>query len=363
MRKSPVIILMTALTLASARAGTIQIGKLPYPGARIVEVAKGELTFAVQGSPVRITKPLDQIVLIGIDDKPAFNQAEQARTIDPAKAVALYDKAGESAVNLWEKRLISYRRLDALGRAGLIARWAQEWSQLLEGTEAPAAMKLKPARMGDESETKEAIKSLTAALEKAGDIEARAAMGVLVEQLKAHLSGKTTSRPVEPGKAPTGNGGTTDGATVKPSGTGMLGLIENLINAGEAARAMAEIDRYMEIANSRELPRVMFLAGVARLKVHQTTGAREMLPEAGVMFMKVVVFFPRSNDALEALYLAGQVSELLGDSTGAIAAYTMVGARYPDSKSEFAKRAAERLNALQADRNKVKSEPKAAKKG
>ena len=113
-RKTAVVTMAILAGLSSARADTVQIGKLPYSNVRVADCSNGNIVFLVGSNPV--TKDLKDVTLIQIDGKEAFNQAEKQRPGAPAKAAALYDNAMRAAWNQWEKKLITYRRLDCLGR-------------------------------------------------------------------------------------------------------------------------------------------------------------------------------------------------------------------------------------------------------
>ena len=121
-----------------------------------------------------------------------------------------------------------------------------------------------------------------------------------------------------------------------------------------------EIDAFIKQADSRELARAMYLGGVARMQAAKGTDSR-LLKEAVLLFMKVAILCPGSSDAPAALFCAGEASELIGDKAGATAAYTDLTVR--GGQSEFVKRAAEKLKALQAEGPQDKTEGRPGDKG
>ena len=372
MRKVPVILMTAALALASARAetDTVNIGKVPYKPVKVTGFTGGKVTFVMGTNTV--TRPLDDIASITLGDRAAFSQAEELRTTDPAKALGLYDRANREAVEVWERRLISYRVLECFGLMGQTNRWVREWTSMLASGEVAAA-KLRPAKTGDEAQLRGAIEHLEVALKQRVGDNAKIAIRDVLALLRANLP--SARAPVNEGQQmpsvqeKPGPEEKLDAGTVRApmavqitgQSTGKLLSFEAMIKSGEAERAIRDIDEFLEKeANSTELPRAMFLAGIARLKVVEKTRSRRLLAEAAVMFMKVAVFCSNSPDAPEALYRAGEGSELLGDGAGAKAVYAALRLHYP--KSNFAAHAAERLKVLQAEEAKRETEGKAAVK-
>jgi tetratricopeptide (TPR) repeat protein len=362
MRRTPVVILTIALLAAPAGADTVRVGKLTYADVRVTGFSEGNLGFMVAANPV--IKPISKITLIAVDNRETFNKAEQLRESDPVKAVGLYDAAARAAWNQWEKKLISYRRLDALGLAALSGRWAREWTELILGGEG-AAVDLRPAKLGDESQVREAAAQLQRALKEAEETRVKVAILTVLEQLKAHDPSAASVDQTNGAGENEAEDGTepSTGVEVKVSSesVGRLTDFEVMLTTGKAEQAVAEIDKFLKIAGERDLPRALFLGGVARLKVLRGRTSRQPLSQAGVMFMEVAVFYPGCADAAEALYRAGEVSERLGDAAGAGAAYREVGYRYPDSS--FAKEAAKKLQALQAEATEATAEDKTAAEG
>ena len=351
-RRTAVMTMAILAWLSSARADTVQIGKLPYSNVRVADCSNGNIVFLVGANPV--SKGLTDVTLIQIEGKEAFNQAEKQRAGDPAKAAALYDNAMRSAWNQWEKKLITYRRLDCLGRAGLTGRWAHEWALLLLETGEPAATRLSPAKIGNEAEVKAATKTLREAMQRANDSTVRAAMAAVLEQLKQGPSepGQST-RPSEPLTEPVKPETPQDGPNIVAQSAGELRTFETKVSRGQGADIVDDIDRYIKTAPVDDLPRGLFLAGAARLQAAEKTGNRRLLAEAALMFMKVTIFFPGSPDAAQALYRAGEASQALGETKAALEAYRILTVRY--NQSDYAKRAADKIKALEAEAERQSS--------
>ncbi len=339
--------LVTVCGAAAADTVTMASG-IPYSDVRVEGMLAGELTFRIAGRR-RVTQPLAEIKQIAIAGSGAFNEAEQLRVEQPAKAVARYDAAARGAGGRgWMGRLIEWRRLDALGRAGEIERWAREWGELLsiEG-EAKAAAKLRPAERGTPEENARAAERLEEALSKIDDPEARTGAKAVIT-----LLGGEGATP------PAGDG---DGdAAVRPApddvdvtvrvddgaSSPRVRRLEELVAGGDPAAAIRTVDSQLLAATAAELPRMLYLAGMARLKAAQDEPERSLLREAGLYFMKLAVFAPRAPDVPEALLRAGGVCERLGDPDGARTAYQLLLARHADS--EHAEAARERLAEIES---------------
>jgi TolA-binding protein len=94
-----------------------------------------------------------------------------------------------------------------------------------------------------------------------------------------------------------------------------------------------------------ELPAVLLWMGKGQLAIHEhSKDARKELTEAGLNFMRIVAFFPSSNQAPEALFLAGKVNEKLGNQAAARKAYQAVRQHFGETK--FGPRATKALGGL-----------------
>ena len=369
MRKTLVILVAIAAVATAARADVVQVGGLAYREVKVTGFSQGSLTFMPLNRPV--TKPLADVTLIEMEGKAQFNQAEKLRVKEPQEAVGHYDSAMEAAWVPWQKDLVAWRRLDALSRAGLTGRWAREWTALLAESSSEAAGKLRPGKARDEAELKEAVSHLEAALPNAKGARATVEIKNVLAQLRAETTAGQEQPPADGGPKPIGPDGPVDNGqdkqpepdipvAVPADSAGRLGELEEMVKQGKGSQALREIDAFIKQADSRELARAMYLGGVARMQAAKGTDSR-LLKEAVLLFMKVAILCPGSSDAPAALFCAGEASELIGDKAGATAAYTDLTVR--GGQSEFVKRAAEKLKALQAEGPQDKTEGRPGDKG
>lgn len=347
--RTTAVCLAVVTVCGAAAADTVTMASgIRYSDVRVEGLFGGELTFRVGGRRP-VTQPLSEVKQIAIAGSGAFNEAEQLRVEQPAKAVARYDAAARGAGGRgWMGRLIEWRRLDALGRAGEIERWAREWAELLsiEG-EAKAAAKLRPAERGTPEENARAAELLEEALSEIDDPEARIGAKAVITL----LGGEGATPPAGDGDVDAGVRPAPDDADVTVrvddgASSPRVRRLEELVAGGDPAAAIRTVDSQLPAATAAELPRMLYLAGMARLKAAQDEPERSLLREAGLYFMKLAVFAPRAPDVPEALLRAGGVCERLGDPDGARTAYQLLLARHADS--EHAEAARERLAEIES---------------
>ncbi|MBS3733560.1 MAG: hypothetical protein KGY99_01385 [Phycisphaerae bacterium] len=332
---------------AVAPADTVDDNGTVWHNVRVSDCADGALSF--EWRTQSLSRPLERIRRITLYDQPAFNKAESQLQEAPARAVALYDRAEKNARRDWLKRLIAYRRLTALGKAGRIGQWVRHWGQLLkEGDEPLVAAEFRPASLGTPEQNGQALQHLQSLLEGVDDERVAPAIRAVMATLRrAGADDAAEGSEAAPSERPAADTRDMD-VSVRAAAeqrSRRLRDMESLLASGDARAAVRAIDAQLPELTDDELPRALYLAGMARMKASpEASNAAELLAEAGVMFMKVAVFYPFADDAPEALLRAGTVSERLGNDGGAASAYEVVVARYADSAS--AKAARRRLAAL-----------------
>ena len=348
-----------ALLAGSARADTIRIGKLPYPGVRIEGLEGQDVLFAVAGGRT-LRKPLEEVAAIAVTGKDDLNKAEELLEANkPGEAVAAYDRAiqGESG---WLERLIRFRRLAALGKSTNVDRAVEEWLNLL-AEPGPTAflLKLRPGVFGPKGSPQNAGAISLLEARKDAFKDNKAVSGAIDDLLLAlyQQEGKTEEAASLAGRIAAHSGpvapvaGTGPAPAVDKAAGTQLRALEVLIGQGKAEEVLKEIQA--NLAANRysvdDQPRALWISGKARRKLAEAaTGIdqRKRLIEAGLDFMRVVAFFASSPEAPEALLAAGQVNAELGNPWAATNALEGVVQRYPDS--DAAKTAATELEKRKA---------------
>ena len=344
MRTATVWVLLAAACVPAV-ADEVVVGRVPYSAVNVTGFTGGRLVFLIRGRSN--TRALSDITRITLDGRKDFNEAEGQLNTDPAKAARLYGQALRQARADWERLLIEHRRLDALGRAGQTADWTRHWVALVSSPKATAAeAALEPAKLGADEDVRKAAEYIAERIDRIRLPAGKKAAEALLERFRRQAGGDGDERP-EPSEKPAPKPGPSAeepavDVEVERSSVGQLGRIEDLLRRGQAAPAAEMLDEFIPKARSRELPRALFLAGVARLKLAQAAADPvKRLGEAGLMFMKVAVFYPRDKNAPEALYRAAEIVQSLNDPPAANALYQRLLTRYKDSP--FAAEAAKKL--------------------
>jgi len=347
MRNLAIHIAVIALGCATAGADWLKVGKLPYAGVRIADVEDGMIAFFAVG-PRAVLKPLAEVRAIAIDGRNAFNQAEKLLSAGKAaQAVEYYDKALLGASG-WYEKLIRYRRLVALDQARQVSKATEEWLVLLaESGGAPETVRLRPRRFpppGDRLNA-EAIALLEARARRVKDDKiAAAAINELLLALYGHegrqekasvLAERIVSTRQSASAPATGPSGQKAAVTEQAA---RLEAMAVLIGQGKPDQVLDEITTNLEADRYETalLPQALLLAGKAAQQLAaRAEGARrrQLLVAAGLDFMRVATFFPRSRQAPEALLAAGNVNAALGNAWAAGNAYKAVIQRYPDSEA------------------------------
>lgn len=87
--------------------------------------------------------------------------------------------------------------------------------------------------------------------------------------------------------------------------------ITQLLEAGEFDKALSEVDKLLSQSDD-QMPMRLYQRGVAQFALAQQNGSRDQYMDAGLSFMRVVTYFPKSAYATPSLIEAGFVSAQIG---------------------------------------------------
>jgi len=342
------LFLAAAAVAATARADSFSVGKQPYSDIEIIGFQDNVLRYRFWNRR-EATKDLDEVTLILIDGQASFNDAEKLLAAGKyAEAADKYDGAARAADKAWLKELIRYRRLSALSGAGKVGDAVELWLGLVSDSGASAkVIALAPTKPGAKGsqDNKKAISLLEQKLASEKSKPLVAAMQALLlklygqeddpkaGELAANMTGGEPSPVPQPGDKRTSG-----------SLAGHLLAVETLLKNGRASLALRRVEERLRDYSPSELPRALLLAGRARLAIHETGKDREVLLEAGLNLMTIVVHFPQTTEAAWAMFHSGEVNEKLGNLSAARKAYEAVLTRY--SKAEAAPQAKSALGEL-----------------
>jgi tetratricopeptide (TPR) repeat protein len=362
------IALAATLLGGIARADEVIIGGLPRRGS-----VTGVKDFEVQvrlSSGRQISTGVAGVSKIRIDGQDTFNDAEKLYSQKKyTEAAAMYRRALRSVVQGWMKRLIRYRLLMTLDKAGQINDAVEEWLGLVEEHSYSArSLRARPdnlAKKGSADNAK-AIGLLEAKLPRVRDKDFRRAIkaGLLSLYNREGMTDKAAKLAGEE----LAQGDDDDDKTPRRNGNGSKPDIGNLDSKLQAAATIIEQARKsdkltgaqrVEKASSalRQLkstvksmttgqlaPALLWMGKAQHVIAQHGEDQRDMLLQAGLNYMRVVAHFAASKEAPEALMLAGKVNEQLGNKGAARAAYAQVQKVYAKSDyADAAKKAQQRL--------------------
>jgi tetratricopeptide (TPR) repeat protein len=367
MRKTLAIVGLTIIACGAAMADQVSIKNLPYPNVQVVDVGNCRITYEMAGKTW--DKPIRELTAINLDGARDLNAAEDLMKAGKAPdAVAMYDKADKAdTLKPWHKRLIRYRRLPALDAAKMFGRAVADWLAIVdENALASPAVKMAPVNLAAKGspENAQAIKLLEGRLKDAKDagfvLKLKEMLTNLysaegLEAKLAALNGAGGTAATEP-VAGTGTGTTVEPATpavgAPPSGAAMgeqLQSVANQIKAGQYEAAAAAVKAKMRYYSAADLPTALMHRGRALMGAYEKTKDPQMLLDAGLCFMRVASCCGDQAPALvpEAMYLAGQACQRLGNAAGASSVYQRIVEDYKDRPGDWAKKAEAALQALE----------------
>lgn len=365
-------LLLAVVLLAGVALGDeVNIGGLPRRGTVIG--ADGFSVTLRLGGGREVSSNVAKVREITLTGRTAFNTAESLYADGKyAAAIQAYQRAARQVDQKWLGRLIRYRKYLAMDKAGQINQAVEEWLGLVEEHEgARAVLKARPTKMGKKGskDNAKAIRLLEAKLqrEKSGAF-ADAIKQVLLDLYRqegrredaARLAGGTLAED-DDGKDDDEPRNGSDTGPVVPRGDADKVLQAASIIIAQAGDPEAKLTDAQRVAKASgalkslqakvksfpmgDLAPALLWMGKAQLVIHDhSKDARKELVQAGLNFMRVVTFFTASTQTPEALFLAGQVNEKLGNRNAARQAYAAIKEHFSNTK--FASKASKALDAL-----------------
>ncbi len=337
-----VMLAMLACSPAVADDVVLQTG-LSYGDVRVVNVVDGSLVFELGGRA--ITKELQDIRSIRLDDQPAYNDAEVLLAGKQyLKAAERFAALGAGATDARVKSLLPWRQMHAWAMGGRIDRALALWLPLAERSASAAVLRSRPRKWGAKGSkaNAEAMKLLTAGVAATRDNPVLAAtLTAMLAELTALEAGKAVTPPSPPatrpdsGQPPTN--GASSGATDRASR--QLTYARELLGRERYSAAAEMLGENISSFSAAQLPEVLLLLGKARIGLSPIgdPDSKDRLMAAGLDLMRVWVYWPKSPQAPEALVLAAVVNARLGNPKAARLAYQRVVKDYPGTT--WAKRA------------------------
>lgn len=310
-RAAACTVVLLALFAAPLRADEIKLSGIWLPNVQILAMRDGKLTYS-SAAGAELTKPLAEIEGVRFADVPQYRTALEALEAGDTKAaLPLLDKAAAAAHTPWAKAYISAAKWRGLAQSGNARAAVREYLALAATGADPHFLAEPP------------IESIAAAEPaQRTDVASmlRAALPRVAEPIKPHLQAMldvaavappAAAAPAEeaPAKKPMPDEGAppvAESAVVLP-----VKMTESeatkLLHAGKFDEAVTQIDA--DLKQEGGLAVDLYLRGIALVYKAEETGDLDTYKDAGLAFMRVLVYFPRSDFAGRNL-VGGSLLEL-----------------------------------------------------
>lgn len=335
----------------SLRADVITpTGQPAMIGVTITRFENGQLTWRGPDG-TEVSRPIDEITYLQIAGWQDLNTAErQLRENHPRQAVATYQKAladldsaaprpaVAAGTQLDLRTLARSRLLRAAEADGQHETAVGVYIQLLEGPQGAAMRLLQPRRTPEAGSPQfaAAAKLLAAAIERHGDD----AVGRVLREWRQTWPGSTTA-PAPPAAVVV--------QKTEPALSPAFTRLQGLNREGRFHESLATLRDLHDKTSGPERAEVYYWEGQTRLAraAAVTSDSRADRRRAGVAFMRVVVHFPDSPRAPEALCLAARICQEDGLAQQARALWSEAITRYPAANA-FVQQARRELDRLAA---------------
>jgi tetratricopeptide (TPR) repeat protein len=322
-------------------ADQITVNNQPYPGGTVVGIEDCAVLYRMP-SGAEMTEALARVNHIQIDGEAEFNAAEDAlREGNVDEAMRLYRQAQNLSNREWMLELGEIRRIQATAQGDDIEQAVDDWIELLEDQDFSAnAIALLPQNTSRVRENNEAALALLTELRQRDGIakpedmdpnDPEAALWLAITEQMATLAealGDTDLVAQLAGEMLGGSGGPTVG--------GDPARVDRILDAAELL--LDYPDRQEEIVQTvtdnlpactrPQLVRAFMLRGKAYQNMAETAETDlerdDLLAEAGLDYMHVVVFFRAYDEAADAMLQVAVVNEQLGNLPAARATYDRV---------------------------------------
>ena len=300
-----------------ALADQVKAGADNFPRGRIVSFEAGVLKFRTPDNelhPIPITA-VDQIVVDSVPDLKDFNAAEEFLAKDqPGQAAVRYERALRVAEGSWPD-LIRVRLLQARDRAGDFDKSVTDFIHVAEILPS-VAVSLIPRSVPDRASdaTRSALERLDAAVRRNAGRPAEPVLQMFRYAIVQRVDSQEAERmAMTIASLPAATG---DGPKTETVWWMRLAAVGSLLEQRRHADVVECADRLLASAPDTLAPDLLLLKGRA---VYSAGASSDDFLRAGLVFMRVVVHFPDSARAGEALLWAARVHERIQRPAQAVA--------------------------------------------
>lgn len=327
---------------AAASADSVKINGFWFDNVRIQDIANGNITFTVEGAErIQSLEKLEGIKATAYPDLTAATESLEKK--DEATALDKFSNVAAKARDPWARTWAQWNKVNLLDKNGEPVDAVEAWLQLARSTEDTIFLTQPPvAAMGraTNDEKRDIAKRLT-------NVRRSIGRGPAKDQYKQLVAlAKQLGDPEEPDDEeddkPAATGMTTTTVTPKPAttpkptpaatptigaATGATGPIESVVPLPSSIDARDEITRMLAAGNfaealtelndrlnrrEQQMAMRIFQRGIARFYLAEKSGDLDQYKDAGVDFMRVAIYYPRSLYKGAALMEAGAVHDKIG---------------------------------------------------
>lgn len=271
-----------------ARADAVKLNTFWYGEAQIIGVEDGRIVFYnEQGREVR--EPLTKLTGLRLDAVPQLEQAGAAMEAeDFAAAARLYGRAAREAERSWVRQFATAQQVAALDAAGDADTATERYLDLVRMSPAPALLE-HPPTSSVAAAPREARQKIATRLAE----QVRGSAAALPAPLQELLSAAQVTENAAAEDVVSGGSAPADAAVALPADIGG-GPIVDALRRGDFAGALEQTTAALQSSDGG-LSRELYLHAEAQLGLARQTGDPARYKDAGLSFMRVVTYFPRSR--------------------------------------------------------------------
>ena len=320
--------LVAVITVSLFRTGltwadSVKLGSFWIDGVSVSNIANGKVYY-YNDIGDEFVKPLDQLFGLKLDQYPELSRYESAVAAgDDQAALQALTQLQNNAREPWVKQWAQYHLSSVYDRLNQPVRAIESFLQLAYSGADDfylSQVSLKSARKANDQLRQDLIARLEAARLEVGTQSQSDAIVRLLDQIQGkagpNASSATTTQIQRPGSTGHTDPQTATGAT-SPSGDGGSGSnLPRVLDLGDPISKMLLTSHYEQAASaaqralsteSKQVSMRLFQRGIALSRLAEISGDHADLLDAGLNFMKVVIYFPDSNFAGPSLVEAGWV--------------------------------------------------------
>jgi len=307
MRCGVLVLAVLGLAVSSVSAqDAVKLSGLWVRGVNVHSIQKGQVRYQTP-SGAELQRSVQHLEGLKLGRYPALAQAQDAADRgDDTAAAALFRQVGETANEPWVRGYARMRLVQALARLDDADAAADVYIDLVVSGAELYFVARPPTDVVAQADTAVRVRVLELAKAALGAVGPQRA--ALLQQL-IDAAGHPSADLLAP--EPAGGSGSTDSA-IGPALSASVppGSIVNLYRRGSYDRALRAANE--ALTQPGKTASRLYLKGMAQLALAEQSGDADGYMSAGLSFMRVLVYFPRSAVAGPAMLEAGYVHQRIG---------------------------------------------------